>query len=183
MEEDQSHRNLTVIASVTTIFLFFPASSFFWSPNAHFVWVCRARRVFYLQLAGRMIYVIPISPAVFRTVFYHIVSFSSELIHIASITSLLDMFLFRHLSKNWTWGNPLVRRHTGRKSYVRDVKFTYSAKENLPLTAPPASIAPMASLRCRSFIPNQDAFFLSSPLNLVKLTCWAPEKKLFRAAC
>lgn len=60
----------------------------------------KALRIFHLQLAGRMSYVIPTSPAVFRAIVHDISSFSSELIHITYSTSLLHKLLSRHFSRN-----------------------------------------------------------------------------------
>lgn len=81
-----------------------------------------------------MIYVIPVSPAVFWAVFHHIGSFSSELIHVPRITSIKKLDPRKSACVE-----------TDRQKDVWDVKFIYSAKENSPIRAPPALIAPVGS--------------------------------------
>lgn len=132
VEEDQRHRNLPAITSLTTFFFFeFPSIPFPLVPLVAKYLLClghlpshKGLRIFHLQLAGRMSYVIPTSPAVFRAVVHDITSFSSELIHITYSTSLLHKLLSRHFSR-------LKASCAETDRHTCEMENTPSAKENL----------------------------------------------------
>ena len=111
MEEDQRHRNLTVMICYHDFAVFFPTSSFFWFPNACFVWAIFPAtghtRYFICRWLVRWSMESPF-PQHFQDCFppYHLILQWGN--SIACITSLLDKFLSRSLPRNWTQGNPLV---------------------------------------------------------------------------